>query len=396
MRSGPLDALERSLAAIAEQDAAVHAWAFVDPDLARRSAATALPGPLHGLTAGVKDVFDTADQPAEYGSPIYRGHRPWADAAAVALWRSAGAVIVGKTVTAELAWFSPGPTTNPRRATHTPGGSSSGSAAAVAAGMVDLALGTQTAGSVIRPASFCGVFGLKPTFGLIPTAGVKQAAPSLDTVGLFSRDLDVLELGTSVLTGRSASATGRPRFALVRTDIWDRANADCRAAIEQAAARVHAVEAELPGPLDGLADRQPVVQAYEGARALAWERAFHAGQLSDQLRSILEWGAGVDPAEYDDVCALAHREDLEAALFRSADVLVTPAAPGEAPPGLESTGDPAFCRLWTLLGYPTISVPGLTGSTGLPIGVQLVARPHHEGALLAAARQLVLALGDLS
>jgi len=394
MRADPFDAVEHSLAVIAEREAAVRAWAFIDPDLARRSAASARPGPLHGLTVGVKDVFDTADQPAAYGSAIYVGHQPRADAAAVALLRTAGAVVVGKTVTAELAWFSPGPTTNPWRATHTPGGSSSGSAAAVAAGMVDVALGTQTAGSVIRPASFCGVFGLKPTFGLIPTAGVKQAAPSLDTVGLFARDLDVLELGASVLMGRSVTTAGRVRFALLRTELWERADGDCGAAIEEAGARVHAVEAELPDPLVGLADRQAVVQAYEGARALAWERAFHRGQLSDQLRSILEWGAAVDPAEYDAVRVLARREHSEDELFRAADVLVTPAAPGEAPAGLESTGDPAFCRLWTLLGYPTMSVPGLTGSTGLPIGVQLVARPRHEATLFAAARQLVVALAD--
>ena len=230
-------------------------------------------GPLMGLTLGVKDIFDTADQPSSYGSPIYAGHRPTADAAVVALLRSAGAVVIGKTVTAELGWVTPGPTTNPHRITHTPGGSSSGSAAAIAAGMVDLALGTQTAGSVIRPASFCGVLGLKPTFGLLPTAGIKQAAPSLDTAGIYGRDFDVLGLALRALTGvEMENVDFDPKFAFVRTDMWDGADQDCKSIVEHAAGELGTEERELPMAFEGLAFGLIVIQVFEGARSLAWER----------------------------------------------------------------------------------------------------------------------------
>ena len=362
----------------------------------RREARRVREGPLHGLTVGVKDVFDTWDQPTEYGSPIYAGHQPPSDAAAVALLRAAGAVALGKTVTTEFAWFQPGPTTNPRRPTHTPGGSSSGSAAAVAAGMVDLALGTQTAGSVIRPASFCGVFGLKPTFGEIPTAGVKPTAPSLDTVGVFASDLDVLDQARVVLTGRRpAAADGSVRFAIVRTEQWAEADSDGHAAIEDAAALMGAVARELPPELLGLADDQRVVHAFEGAGALAWERHGRAQDLSGELRGILDWGAAVHPGDYDDIMRRAARgrtPEVVDRVFGDADVIITPAVPGEAPEGLSSTGDPRFCRLWTLLGYPALSVPGIVGATGMPIGVQLVARPHDDGLLMLAGRRLSDAL----
>lgn len=394
--------IERALEAIDALDRDLHAFAFVDPDLARFAARTAPGGPLHGVPVGIKDVFDTADQPTEYGSPIYRGHRPRADAATVALLRAAGAVVVGKTVTAELAWFTPGPTVNPHRATHTPGGSSSGSAAAVAAGLVDLALGTQTAGSVIRPASFCGVFGYKPTFGVVPTAGVKPAAPSLDTVGWFARDVALVAAAFRVLARRAdrvEGIDGRPgqlRFALVRTEQWADAEPDARRAVEDAARAVGAAERDLPAPLVGLAAVQPVVQAYEGARALAWERLAQPDGLSDGLRRILDWGDAIAPDEYDAVLRRARqaRDDGSLdALFGDADVLVTLAVPGEAPSGLHATGDPRFCRLWTLLGLPALSVPGLGGDTGMPIGVQLVARPHADASLLAAGHVMAEAIG---
>jgi Asp-tRNA(Asn)/Glu-tRNA(Gln) amidotransferase A subunit family amidase len=353
-------------------------------------------GPLNGLTVGVKDVFDTSDQPTEYGSPIYAGHRPRSDAAAVALLRKAGAVVLGKTVTTELAWFTPGPTVNPHRHTHTPGGSSSGSAAAVATGMVDIALGTQTAGSIIRPASFCGVFGYKPTFGLIPTAGVKQAAPSLDTVGLLAANLDVLDAARCALTGRPAATGDEPvRFALVRTDQWSDLTEDGRAAVEEAAARVSGPARQLPDELLGLADQQPIVQAYEGARALAWERQSRPELLSPGLRQILDRGDEIRPDNYDAILRRATRgrcADIVDRLFGDADVAITPAVPGEAPEGLASTGDPRFCRLWTLLGFPALCVPGLVGATGMPIGIQLVARPHDDGLLIRAGRKLAAAL----
>ena len=221
-------------------------------------------GPLCGLTLGVKDVFDTVDQPTAYGSPIYAGHRPRSDAAAVALLRSAGAVVLGKTVTAELACVTPGPTRNPHRITHTPGGSSSGSAAAIAAAMVDLAIGSQTAGSVIRPASFCGAIALKPTLGLLPTAGMKVISPSLDTVGLFAKDFDVLETAYRVLAAGDEPAQGvDPMFVFVPTDLWDGADDDCKTVVQRAAARVNAQRRDLPEGLVGLASELTVVQAYE-------------------------------------------------------------------------------------------------------------------------------------
>jgi Asp-tRNA(Asn)/Glu-tRNA(Gln) amidotransferase A subunit family amidase len=388
----PEAAVEAALEVIAGGEDAVRAWAHLDAERARDEARHAPDGPLRGVTLGVKDIFDTADQPSEYGSAIYAGHRPRADAAVVALLRAAGAIVLGKTVTAELAWFTPGPTTNPHRRTHTPGGSSSGSAAAVAAGMVDLALGTQTAGSVIRPASFCGVLGLKPTYGLLPTAGVKQAAPSLDTVGLLARDLVLLELALAVLTGtHEAGDDPEPACILVRTDVWDGADDDCKAVVESAAESLGATARELPGSLVGLGGELPVVQSYEGARSLAWERTVHPELLSSQLRDILDSGAQVELGRYASVMARVIRgrtSDGLDALFGAADVIVTPAAVGEAPEGLSSTGDPRFNRLWTMLGCPALTVPGARGASGLPIGVQLVARPYREALLLRAGRRL--------
>jgi Asp-tRNA(Asn)/Glu-tRNA(Gln) amidotransferase A subunit family amidase len=389
--------VEASLAKIDEREAELHAFAYVGADQARQQAAAVYPyGRLAGVTVGVKDVIDTADMPTEYGSPIYRGHQPRADAAAVALLRAAGAVVVGKTVTAELAWFTPGPTVNPHRATHTPGGSSSGSAAAVAAGMVDLALGTQTSGSVIRPASFCGVFGYKPSFGLVPTAGVKQAAPSLDTVGVLARTVEGLEAARIVLTRRVEwGGSRRVRWGLARTEQWDEADGDCRRVVERAGRVVDAEERDLPRELVGLAAEVPKVQAYEGVSALAWERTTCQEQLSEGLRGILEWGETISSDDYDRIlrrAAAARSPRVVERLFGEANVLITPAVAGEAPEGLESTGDPRFCRLWTLLGLPTVVVPGQLGATGLPIGVQLVGRPNDDAHVIAAAGLLEGAL----
>jgi Asp-tRNA(Asn)/Glu-tRNA(Gln) amidotransferase A subunit family amidase len=371
---------------VERREEVVRAWVALDETRLRGG----------GWTIGVKDIFATADFPTEYGSPIYAGHQTRGDAAAVALLRAAGAVIVGKTVTAELAMFTPGPTTNPHRTTHTPGGSSSGSAAAVAAGMVDAAIGTQTGGSVIRPASFCGVFGFKPTFGRVNTAGVKPLSPSLDTVGWFARDLDMIDRVRVAVTGRppappssGGTGDGELHVALLRTEMWDDASADSQRAVLAAAAHLGASKVPTPDVIDGLAADQPVVQAYESVRSLAWERATHPDLLSDGTRDILEWGAAIDADKYDRVRARAAAANAAVAtVFGGADVLLTPAATGEAPEGLASTGDPRFCRLWNLLGWPAISVPGAVGDTGLPIGVQLVGRPGTDAHLIAAARRL--------
>jgi Asp-tRNA(Asn)/Glu-tRNA(Gln) amidotransferase A subunit family amidase len=386
------------LGVVADREPVLRAWAVLDADRARAEARRVGDGVLHGLTLGVKDIFDTSDLPTEYGSPIYAGYQPRADAASVALLRAAGATLVGKTVTTEFAWSTPAVTTNPHRSTHTPGGSSSGSAAAVAAGMVDLAIGTQTAGSVIRPGSFCGIFALKPTFGLIPTAGMKPAAPSLDTVGIFAADLDVLDLARAVLTRRSPVSRERAvSFALVRTEQWLAADPDCRQVVESSAELVRARERELPAALLGLADDAPIVQSFEGAASLAWERQLHADLLSEELRSRLDWGSELLPSEYDEVirrAAYGRSEAVIEELFADVDVLITPAAPGEAPEGLGFTGDPRFCRLWTLLGLPALSVPGNVGASGLPIGVQLIARPRAEDVLIQAGYELAARLSQ--
>jgi len=392
-------ALERALAFVDERESDVHAFACLDR-VGASAAAAAVDGsgdalPLRGYVLGVKDVFDTADLPTEYGCAVYAGHRPRADAAAVAQLRNAGAVCLGKTVTAELALFQPGPTRNPWRLTHTPGGSSSGSAAAVAAGMVDVAVGTQTAGSVIRPASFCGVWGFKPTYGRVSIAGLKIVSPSLDTVGWFAPSADGIDAVRVALTGEPARPEPvAPRIGLARTGAWESADPDCRAAVEDAAAHARAagasvVELTLPAPIEQLIADQPVVQAYEAARSLAYERTWRAGDLSDNLRQILDWGAAIPTAQYLRVRAHTAQAGAWAeALFDDVDVVLTPAAIGEAPEGLASTGDPLFARLWTLLGLPAVSVPGLVGDTGLPIGVQLVARSGADGLLVAWAEWL--------
>jgi Asp-tRNA(Asn)/Glu-tRNA(Gln) amidotransferase A subunit family amidase len=337
-------------------------------------------------------VFDTADQPTEYGTPIHHGFHPHADAAAVALARAAGACVLGKTVTAELACFSPGATTNPHRVTHTPGGSSSGSAAAVATGMVDVALGTQTAGSVVRPASFCGVFGFKPTFGTVATAGVKPVAPSLDTVGWFARDVTLLDRLRVALTGRPPlrRLDRRPSIAVVRTTAWDTIDADSRDAVLEVGGRAAAGGAsvrdvDLGRAFDALVVDQPLVMWFEAWRALAWERTHHVDLLSGTLRTMLEQGGAIAPDAYDDVVDRARVARVAFASELDADVVLTAAANGEAPEGLGATGDPRCARLWTLLGVPAVAVPGLVGASGLPIGVQLVGRAGRDAELLAAA-----------
>ena len=392
------EAVDRSLAVVDEWEPLVHTWAHLDRARARAEAdfadtrARDEPGALHGLVVGVKDIFDTADQPTEYGSPIYAGHQPRADAGVVAQLRAAGAVVLGKTVTTELAVYTPGPTTNPHRVTHTPGGSSSGSAAAVATGMVDVALGTQTAGSVIRPASFCGVFGYKPTFGTVTTAGVKPVAPSLDTVGWFALDPALLDRVRVALTDRAPAARRgtAPRFghALVEGDDASEARDAVQRAVSEAAR--HGADPIVGWPplaeFDALAHGHTAVMAYEAVRSLAWEWTTQRERLSPHLQRVLAAGEATSADDYDTIVrrvasARALCDDLFAA--GSFDVLITAAAPGEAPEGLGSTGDPRFARLWTLLGLPTVSVPGMTGPSGLPIGVQLVGRRGADAELLA-------------
>ncbi len=401
--------VEACLARIEAREPVVGAWEHIDPEKVwarvRILKEGSQGGPLRGIPVGIKDLFDTADLPTGYGSPIYRGHRPAWDASCVALLRSAGAVVLGKTVTTEFAVYHPGKTANPHDPAHTPGGSSSGSAAAVADGMVPLALGSQTAGSVIRPASFCGVVGYKPTFGWVARAGAKPLSDSLDTVGWFSRSVADAALLASVLCGRPALAgpvlpDGPPRIGTCRTHEWPLAGPATVAALGEASERLAESGAardlvELPDTFRGLAEAQAVIMAYEAARSLAFEHRCHGEQLSPKLREIVDAGNACPPERYDDAQAQARacRASLDG-VFGPRDALLVPSAPGEAPRGLSCTGDPVFNRIWTLLGVPCVNLPGLSGPLGLPVGVQLVGRPGQDERLLAAARWAEVRLGS--
>jgi amidase len=390
------------LARIAREDPAIGAFEHLDPEgaLAQARRIEALPRegkpPLAGLPVAVKDIFDTADLPTERGSEAFRGRRPDRDAEAVARLRAAGAVILGKTVTTELAFYRPGRTRNPHDPARTPGGSSSGSAAAVAAGLAPAAIGTQTAGSVIRPASFCGVVGFKPTFDAVPMDGASPFAPSLDTFGLFVRDVEALPLLLAALgvEGEAPPLTAAPRLALCRTDRWPLAEPSTRAAVEEVAgvlARAGASVEELDLPeLHGLADDQRTIMAAEAVRTLRDVRARHAPLLSKVLQDFLAEGERVAPEA--EALARDRAERCRSRLpevFARFDALLTPAAIGEAPVGLESTGDPAFARIWTLLGTPCASLPLARGPAGLPLGVQVVGAPGRDGALVSACAWIV-------
>lgn len=382
-----------------ERDPKVHAFAHLDPDLAMAQARALdegpIRGPLHGLPLGVKDFYDTADMPATYGSSIYAGYRPKADAASVALCREAGALVMGKTVTTEFAYFQPGPTRNPRNLAHTPGGSSSGSAAAVADHMLPLALGTQTAGSIIRPAAYCGIVGYKPTVGRISKAGVKSISETLDTVGGFGRCVRDVSLLGAVLTGDSRlnqlAPVGSPRIGICRTPEWSQTEPDGKRAFDQAVSAVSAAAAsvadvDLPTDLPDLVALQKAVMAFEMARALSYERISYREHLSDQLLALLDGGLAISGAEHSkNLASTASAKHSVDSLFDRFDVLIAPSATGEAPAGIGATGDPVFCRSWTLLGLPCIHLPVNHGKTGLPTGVQLVGRFGDDYRLLAIA-----------
>lgn len=411
-RLSPLSALEiarridagvlTAEAALAEQRERIAAlepdvMAFVAPDLDRMLSTVGAAGPLQGLAIGVKDIIDTADWPTGMGSILYEGHQPRADAPVVARARSAGATVAGKTVTTEFAFFSPGPTRNPHHLAHTPGGSSSGSAAAVAAGMIPMALGTQTGGSVIRPAAFCGVAGYKPSFKLVPTVGMKTFSWSLDTIGFFANSVADVAFVAEAITGRPLKVEGKggsPRLALVRTHLWAEADHDMRDAVERAARMAQAagatvVDVSLAGVFADAFAAHQIIQDYEAAWSLAYEHAHHSQHLSPILRDTLEAGRAIDPDTYDRARHVAHRARKTAYdLFDGFDAVLAPSAPGAAPEGLGSTGSSIFNRLWTLLGTPCVNVPGLVNGGGLPLGVQIVAPFGEDARALAVAALL--------
>jgi Asp-tRNA(Asn)/Glu-tRNA(Gln) amidotransferase A subunit family amidase len=422
-----VEVVQACLGRVREIDGQVQAWTFLDPDYALAQARAAdeyrlsgqPTGALHGVPVGLKDIIDTADMPTENGSVLHAGRTPSRDASVVALLRAAGAVIMGKTVTTEFATRTPGKTRNPHNSGHTPGGSSSGSAAAVAAQMVPLALGSQTTGSTIRPASFCGVYGLKPTHGLIPRHGMFQLSRTLDHVGLFARSVeDIALLLEELATYDERDPDSRPRarvpyraiaaeeppltpmFAFVKTSLWERVDADAREAfgelVEHLGDRVE--EVELVTPADEVLEWQRAIGGAEIAINLRREWDKGRDKLSAALRARIEHGREVRARDYLE--ALGRVPELNASLTelfeQRYDAILTPAAFGTAPKGLESTGDPAFCALWTLCGMPALNVPLMQGANGLPLGVQLVGARHRDARLLRTARWLVSHLSKVA
>ncbi len=386
-----------ALARIAEREPTVHAWAHIDPAAvlaqARALDARTEHGPLHGLLLGVKDVIDTFDMPTQMGSPIYAGYRPVADASCVVLARAAGAIVAGKTVTAEFAGTAPGPTTNPLDPACTPGGSSSGSAAAIAAGMIPAALGTQTGGSVHRPASYCGVLGFKPTQCFIERTGVKPAAEFFDTVGILANDFDVLERVFSVLsTGTSTAEPAQPHtVGLCRTPMWGDAEPATRDALERTAAALRSagllvVDVDLPADFSALGGARAIVNDYQRSRALRFEWEHQRELLSAQMQDVIRRGLTVSAAQVEGAFRrIARCRDLLAPIFERTGILIAPCVDGEAPRGLASTGEHRFQSLWTTLDVPTLSIPVHRGPRQLPVSVQLIAERLGDRQLLAFA-----------
>jgi Asp-tRNA(Asn)/Glu-tRNA(Gln) amidotransferase A subunit family amidase len=425
IRDGALSAeqlAEACLARVREAEPRVQAWHFLEPEhvLAQARARDAdrrdgRPcGPLHGVPVGIKDIIDTQDMPTEDGTVLHAGRTPAQDARVVAMLRAAGAVIMGKTVTTECATYTPGKTRNPHNPEHTPGGSSQGSAAAVAAGMVPLALGSQTNGSVIRPAAFCGVYGFKPTHGLVPRSGVMKLSRALDHVGVFARAIEDVALAMEVLSGwDELDPDTRPRatppyreiaaqepplpplLAFVKGPAWERADGETREAFAELTQTLgdRVLEIELPESAVGVLDWHRTVMEAEMAANLdlEWERG--ADRLSESLRAQLARGRNITALEYQKALARMPllNESFDEILQRY-DAILTPAAPGTAPRGLDSTGDPAFCTLWTFCGMPALSLPLMHGSNGLPMGVQLVGKREDDARLLRTARWLVARL----
>jgi Asp-tRNA(Asn)/Glu-tRNA(Gln) amidotransferase A subunit family amidase len=403
-RLSPAALMEACLARIAAREGVVRAFAHLDAAQARRAAERARPGPLHGLPIGVKDVLDTADMPTGHGSSIWAGHRPRGDAAAVAAARAAGAVVAGKTVTTEFATRHPGPTTNPHDPARTPGGSSSGSAAAVADFMLPLAFGTQTAGSIVRPAAYCGVVGFKPSFGTLHRGGMKVCAESLDTIGVMARSVADCAVAIGAMSGRDlgdpeAKPARPPRLGLTLGHAPEEARPETAALLDRAAEACRRAGAEvvafaLPGALTRAAALHPWLMNMETRLGLAWEYGWARAQISPVLLERLDWAGTFPPAKLEEARAAgAEARASFAAATAGLDALLTPSAPGEAPAGLGYTGDATFNLLWTTLHGPCVTVPAGTGPAGLPMGVQIVGRAGEDAAVLSAARWVQAAIG---
>jgi Asp-tRNA(Asn)/Glu-tRNA(Gln) amidotransferase A subunit family amidase len=393
----PADVVELCATAVAAREAEIGAFAALDIEAARKAARQ--PGlkdkPLRGLPVALKDIFDTADMPTEYGSPIYRGHRPKADASMVALIRRADGTLFGKTVTTEFAHLDPGKTRNPHNLAHTPGGSSSGSVAGVAAGFFPIATGTQTGGSVIRPASYCGVAGYKPSYRLFPTVGIKCVSWHLDTAGLFAASVADVAFAASAISDRDLRVDGRspsaPRIGVLRDPPGPAASGDMLAAIDKVAraaslANAQVSDIKLTPVLAGAFQAHSTIHAYEAARSLASEYERSRDKLAKGIRELIEKGFAIRADAYDDARGVATKARRALSdLMADVDVILSPSAPGAAPEGLGSTGSSTFNRLWTLMGTPCVSVPGLTDGSGLPLGVQVIGRFGQDRATLEAA-----------
>lgn len=423
-RLSSVELVKSCLAQIEATDSTIKAWAFLDADMALAQAAecdrirkAGLPtGPLHGMPVGLKDIIDTAEMPTQRGTPIFANRQPDRSARLVERLRDAGAVIMGKTVTTELAFVHANETRNPHAADRSPGGSSSGSAAAVAACHVPLAIGTQTNGSVIRPASFCGTFGFKPTRGVISRAGVLQTSVSLDQVGCFGRSLDDVALMTDALGGYDETdpvSYARPRPAMLagaRADVplepefaWfdlpfnDRLSGDAREGLE-AVLEILGPKATRMEPADTLSNLVAVqarIHEYEIAKHQSEVFETHWDQISPTLQPIITRARQISTDEYEDALAVkASAEAFFANFFLDYDAIIAPSAAGEAPMFGDGTGDPIFCTLWTLAGLPCVSLPLLVGENGLPIGVQLIGPAEKDDRLLRTARWLQKYLSD--
>ncbi|HAT85633.1 MAG TPA: amidase [Rhizobiales bacterium] len=373
-------ALDLCIERISKFDHDIHAFTQVTPDKILQTLAGK--GPLKGVGLAIKDVFDTADLATEYNSPIYANHQPAADAALVALARKAGCTPVGKTVTTEFAFFHPGETRNPYNLDHTPGGSSSGSAAAVATGMVPLALGTQTGGSVIRPAAFCGVAGFKPSSGLLPTVGMKTFSWSLDTAGFFAKGVEDIAFATSVLTGRHMKLEDKtpnmPVIGIARTHCWSEATEEYQQQFDSLLSSLSKfgfklVDLPITDEYIAAFHAHQSIQDFEAKQALAWEYQTHPDKLSDLLRETLDFAQTIQPSDYDDARMIAEVGSQQMdEVFCEIDALISLSAPGSAPKGLTSTGSSIFNRTWTLFGLPCVNVPGLMSDNGLPFGIQII------------------------
>ena len=395
--------IEDGLAQIDMLDSDIGAWVFVDRDAAleraRQLDRSPARGLLYGVSVGVKDIIDVAGMPTGCGTPIYAGNIAKVDAACVAFVKAAGAVVIGKTATTELAATYPAKTRNPQNREHSPGGSSSGSAAAVAAGMVRIAFGTQTAGSVIRPAAYCGIVGFKPTFGLVPRTGVKVQSDTLDTVGVFTRTIDDAALWYAAMIGTAATPLQNigkgPLRILIVSNLMEHADVDMSVAVAEAAealsvAGLSVRETRLPVAFDTAQTDQRIIQLAEMARCYSTEHQQHRHQLSNQLAAILDEGAAITAATYQSALARTELVRKQAAqLFVDADVLLMPSATGAAPKGLAFTGDPVFNRLASTLHLPAINLPVYRSKKRMPLGLQLIGARLQDEKLLSVAKRVI-------